>query len=94
MREIILTVRFKRSLKKFVRRNALLQKQVEQTLKLMQEDTFAPSLMVHRLKGEYEGLRACSCGYDCRIIFYLEQDEENQTDRIVLINIGTHDEVY
>jgi addiction module RelE/StbE family toxin len=94
MREIILTVRFKRSLKKFVRRNALLQKQVEQTLKLMQEDTFAPSLMVHRLKGEYEGLRACSCGYDCRIIFYLERDEENQTDRIVLINIGTHDEVY
>jgi mRNA-degrading endonuclease YafQ of YafQ-DinJ toxin-antitoxin module len=54
MREIILTVRFKRSLKKFVRRNALLQKQVEQTLELMQEDTFAPSLMVHRLKGEYE----------------------------------------
>jgi hypothetical protein len=42
MREIILTVRFKRSLKKFVRRNALLQKQVEQTLKLMREDTFAP----------------------------------------------------
>ena len=94
MREIILTVRFKRSLKKFVRRNAMLQKQVEQTLELMQEDTFAPSLMVHRLKGEYEGLRACSCGYDCRIIFYLERDEENQTDRIVLINIRTHDEVY
>ena len=73
MREIILTVRFKRSLKKFVRRNAMLQKQVEQTLELMQEDTFAPSLMVHRLKGEYEGLRACSCGYDCRIIFYLKR---------------------
>lgn len=32
--------------------------------------------------------------YDCRIIFYLEQDEKIQTDRIVLINIGTHDEVY
>ncbi|MCU7245560.1 MAG: type II toxin-antitoxin system mRNA interferase toxin, RelE/StbE family [Microcystis aeruginosa WS75] len=56
MREIILTVRFKRSLKKFVRRNARLRKQVDQTL--MQEDMFAPSLMVHRLKGEYEGLRA------------------------------------
>ncbi|TRU71526.1 MAG: type II toxin-antitoxin system mRNA interferase toxin, RelE/StbE family [Microcystis panniformis Mp_MB_F_20051200_S9] len=94
MREIILTVRFKRSLKKFVRRDPLLRKQVDRTLKLMQEDMFAPSLMVHRLKGEYEGLRACSCGYDCRIIFYLERDEKTQTDRIVLINIGTHDEVY
>jgi mRNA interferase YafQ len=94
MREIILTVRFKRSLKKFVRRDPLLRKQVDRTLKLMQEDMFAPSLMVHRLKGEYEGLRACSCGYDCRIIFYLERDEKIQIDRIVLINIGTHDEVY
>jgi mRNA interferase YafQ len=94
MREIILTVRFKRSLKKFVRRDPLLRKQVDRTLKLMQEDISAPSLMVHRLKGEYEGLRACSCGYDCRIIFYLERDEKTQTDRIVLINIGNHDEVY
>jgi mRNA-degrading endonuclease YafQ of YafQ-DinJ toxin-antitoxin module len=71
-----------------------LRKQVDQTLKLMQEDMFAPSLMVHRLRGEYQELRACSCGYDCRIIFYLERDEKTQTDRIVLINIGTHDEVY
>jgi mRNA-degrading endonuclease YafQ of YafQ-DinJ toxin-antitoxin module len=55
---------------------------------------FAPSLMVHRLRGEYQELRACSCSYDCRIIFYLERDEKTQTDRIVLINIGTHDEVY
>jgi addiction module RelE/StbE family toxin len=94
MREVVLTVRFKRSLKKFVRRNAVLGQQVDRTLKLMKEDVFAPSLMVHRLKGEYEGLRACSCGYDCRIIFYLERDEKTQTDRIVLINIGTHDEVY
>jgi mRNA-degrading endonuclease YafQ of YafQ-DinJ toxin-antitoxin module len=31
--------------------------------------------------------------YDCRIIFYLERDEKTKTDRIVLINIGTHDEV-
>ncbi|NCR96598.1 plasmid stabilization protein [Microcystis aeruginosa KLA2] len=49
---------------------------------------------VNRVRGEYQELRACSCSYDCRIIFYLERDEKTQTDRIVLINIGTHDEVY
>ena len=60
----------------------------------MQEDVFAPSLMPHRLKGQYEGLRACSCGYDCRIIFSLEKNQQTNEEEIVLLNIGTHDEVY
>ncbi|MFM6409738.1 MAG: hypothetical protein ACKPGT_35775 [Microcystis sp.] len=25
---------------------------------------------VNRVRGEYQELRACSCSYDCRIIFY------------------------
>ncbi|CCQ60599.1 Plasmid stabilization system [Crocosphaera watsonii WH 0401] len=61
-----------------MQRNPVLQKQVEKTLLKMQEDVFAPSLMTHRLKGQYEGLRACSCGYDCRIIFSLEKKSANQ----------------
>ncbi len=52
MKQLILTSRFKRSLKKFVQRNPVLQKQVEKTLLQMQEDVFAPSLMTHRLKGQ------------------------------------------
>jgi len=60
----------------------------------MAEDVFAPSLMTHRLKGEFDGLRACSCGYDCRIIFSLEKNKETQKEEIVLLNIGSHDEVY
>ena len=94
MRKVILTSKFKRSLKKFVQRNAILQGQVEKTLLQMAEDVFAPSLMTHRLKGEFDGLRACSCGYDCRIIFSLEKNKETQEEEIVLLNIGSHDEVY
>ncbi len=94
MRELILTSRFKRSLKKFVQRNHLLQQQVEKTLLQMEKDVFASSLMTHRLKGEYEGLRACSCGYDCRIIFALQKNKQTNEEEIVLLNIGTHDEVY
>ena len=60
----------------------------------MAEDVFAPSLMTHRLKGEFDGLRACSCGYDCRIIFSLEKNKETQEEEIVLLNIGSHDEEY
>ncbi len=94
MKQLILTSRFKRSLKKFVQRDPVLQKQVENTLLQMQEDIFANSLMTHRLRGKYEGLRACSCGYDCRIIFSLEKNQQTNEEEIVLLNIGTHDEVY
>ena len=94
MRKLILTSKFKRSLKKFVQRNAALQQQVEMTLLQMTEDVFASNLMSHRLKGEYDGLRACSCGYDCRIIFAIEKNQQTNEDEIVLLNIGSHDEVY
>jgi len=94
MRKLILTAKFKRSLKKFVQRNVGLQRQVERTMLQMTEDVFAPNLMSHRLKGEYDGLRACSCGYDCRIIFSIEKNEQTNEEEIVLLNVGSHDEVY
>jgi len=40
------------------------------------------------------GLWACSCGYDCRIVFSLENDLENGGQIVLLIDIGSHDEVY
>lgn len=40
------------------------------------------------------GLRACTCGYDCRIVFRVENDREAKTEVILLLDIGTHDEVY
>lgn len=94
MRKLVLTSRFKRSLKKFVKRDQYLGKQVEAALQQMEADLFAPNLATHRLKGEFEGLRACSCGYDCRIIFSLEQDTTTGEEIVVLLNIGSHAEVY
>ncbi len=60
----------------------------------MKEDVFAPSLGTHKLSGELMELRACSCGYDCRIVFRIEVDEETELEVILLLNIGAHDEVY
>ena len=94
MRKLVLTSKFKRSLKKFIQRNANLQKQIDRTLLQMTQDILASSLMSHRLKGEYEGLRACSCDYDCRIIFSIQKNEQTNEEEIVLLNIGSHDEVY
>jgi mRNA interferase YafQ len=58
----------------------------------MQEDVFAAELGTHKLKGELLGLSACSCGYDCRIVFKIEPFEQREV--IVLLDIGTHDTVY
>jgi len=68
--------------------------QIEETLVQMESDVFAASLGTHKLEGKLAGLRACSCGYDCRIIFSIEKEEETDSEVIVLIDIGTHDEVY
>ena len=60
----------------------------------MQEDVFASQLSTHSLKGKLLGLKSCSCGYDCRIIFSIEVSQETNEEVIILIDIGTHDEVY
>ncbi len=60
----------------------------------MEIDVFAPSLGTHKLSGKLNGLQACSCGYDCRLVFSIEQDTETSREVIVLLDIGTHDEVY
>jgi addiction module RelE/StbE family toxin len=93
-RKFVITSRFKRSLSKFVKGNRRLEKQIEKTLSAMSEDVFAPNLATHRLKGDLEGFRACSCGYDCRIIFTLEQEPETKEEIIVLVNVGSHNNVY
>ena len=93
-RELVLTPKFKRAFRKFVGRNARLQKRIEDTLMQMQEDVFAASLGTHKLSGTLEGLRACGCGYDCRVVFSIERNPASGGEIIVLLDIGAHDEVY
>ena len=94
MRTVVLTPKFRRAFRRFVRRNRTLQKAIEKTLEEMEQDIFAARLSTHKLSGELYGLWACSCGYDCRIVFALEQDDQSGVEVIVLLDIGTHDEVY
>ena len=48
----------------------------------------------HKLEGKLADLLACSCGYDCRIVFAIKTDRETDEKIIILLDIGTHDEVY
>lgn len=94
MRELVLTPKFKRVFQKFVNRNPKLQKRIEETLEQMEKDVFAAHLATHKLAGDLSGLYACVCGYDCRIVFALDKNSEMHNEVIVLLDIGTHDEVY
>jgi len=60
----------------------------------MEKDVFAASLSTHKLSGTLEGLRARSSRYDCRIVFSIEGNPAGGGEVIVLLDIGSHDEVY
>lgn len=50
MRELVLTPKFKRAFRKFVKRDPQLETKIIQTLELMQEDVFASQLSTHSLQ--------------------------------------------
>ena len=60
----------------------------------MEKDVFDPRLKTHELSGVLKGIHACSCGYDCRILFSVQIDTKTQTEKILLLDVGTHDQVY
>lgn len=94
MRKLIATPKFNRALRKFTKQNSELREQVQKTLEQMEEDVFAASLDTHKLGGKLEGISACSCGYDCRILFFFEKEPETDSEAIVLLDVGKHDDVY
>ena len=94
MKKLVSTSRFEKAFLKFVRRNQPLQKKIEDILAQLADDAFAANLGTHKLEGKLSGKLACSCGYDCRILFRFDFDEETNEEVILLLDVGTHDEVY
>ena len=85
---------FKKAFRKLIKKNPQLQNKILTILSLLESDPFTPSLKSHKLTGNLEGYWSCSVNYDCRIIFAFSQDEESEEELIVLVDLGSHDEVY
>lgn len=81
---------FKRSYQKRVRQDARLKKKFWSTLKKFSDNPFDSKLKTHKLTGKLSGLWAVSVDYDCRIVFKFFKE----ANEILLIDIGSHDEVY
>lgn len=78
MKELVLTPKFKRAYRKFIIRNPKLEKKIKDTLKQLRNDVFSPQLNTHSLRGKLSGIKACSCGSDCRILFSLEIEQKTE----------------
>jgi len=85
--KIIFERKFIKNLKKLSSEN---RKRVNTAIKIFEKDPFDSKLRNHKLFGRYEGLRSFSAAYDLRIIFR----EQDGYVTVMMINVGTHDEVY
>jgi len=87
---LIYTDSYNKRAKKFLRKHPEIHNQYRKTLQLLELNPFHPSLRLHGLDGRLKGLSSVSINMSYRIVLELEVKEE----KIVLINIGSHDYVY
>lgn len=79
----------KREVKFFKKHSELLDKYAV-ILKKLSNDPFEPSLKLHKLQGNLEKFHAVRLTYEYRIVLILIIVDE----KIILVDIGTHDDVY
>ena len=88
--EIEYTPKYEKKLFKFLKKHKDIVPKYKKTILLMEADPFHPSLRLHSLKGKLKDLYSVSIDMQYRITieFYIENN------RIIPVNIGTHDKVY
>jgi addiction module RelE/StbE family toxin len=94
LRRLAWTPKSQRAFKRLVKRNPQLKQTIRQTLELLVRDPFEPSLRTHKLSGSLEDVWSCSIDYKLRILFEFVDDPEMDEQAILLLNLGSHDEVY
>ena len=87
---LVWTETFARTARKFLRRHPELGGIFEDVLHQLETDPHAPRLRLHPLKGRHQGTLAVSLTYEHRIVLLLCLTPKE----IVLLDVGTHDEVY
>lgn len=94
MKNLVWTPIFIRAFNRLIRRQPQLRPQIEETLQQLAEDALQPSLGTHKLKGDLSGVWSCSIDYSNRILFEFVNNPEDDEEEIVLLTLGSHDEVY
>ncbi len=86
MREIVTTSRFERRLVRFVRQHPDFKIVIRATMHRIASGN--PTTRIHTLHGQMKGAYAARISKQYRLVFALE------SDAVIFIDIGSHDEVY
>jgi mRNA-degrading endonuclease YafQ of YafQ-DinJ toxin-antitoxin module len=79
-----------RRARKFLKKYPEIHSQYRKTLELLELNPYHPSLRLHSFQGQMSGLSSVSINISYRIVieFIIEGD------KILLVNIGKHEQVY
>lgn len=91
---LVWSAKFTRAVKRVAGRDRKLLSEIGRTLTQLATDPRHASLRTHKLKGELAGTWSCSVSYDLRILFDFVKNPETGEIEILLLAVGTHDEVY
>jgi len=75
---------------KFLKKHTSVYSQYKKTIELLQKNPYHPSLRLHKLQGTMNPYHSVSINMKYRIVI----DFIIIDDLIVLVDIGSHDEVY
>lgn len=90
MYELVWSARFIRSAERFAKFHPDLRARLASVLRDLEQDPFQPHLKLHNLSGKLKGIQAVSLTYDYRITLTVMVTEKE----IILLDVGSHDEVY
>lgn len=88
--KLIFPAPYQKQEKVFLKKHPELWERYFKTLLLLEQDPFHPSLRLHLLKGRLAGLHSAAISMQYRITVELEVHDND----IILINVGSHGEVY
>ncbi len=87
---LVTTLTFLRRSRKFFKKHPDLKTKFAEIIEDLRQDPLQPHLKLHPLKGKLTGLHAVSLTYSFRITLTLRITEYE----IILLDIGSHEEVY
>jgi len=88
--QLIFTDSYKKFAKRFAKKHPELAQPYRKTLMQLCDNPQHPSLRLHGLKGKLQGLHSVSINMNYRISLELMITDKE----IILINVGSHDDVY
>ena len=75
---------------KFIKKHPELRNQYQKTLELLEVNPYHPSLRLHGLQGRLSGLSSVSINISYRIVLEMIIRDND----IILVDVGSHDQVY